>query len=384
MFLLRDARPADLADLQAVAAHLDSVNLPDDRDRLQALIVTSQASFAAQSDVADRRFLFVLTDTDSGRVVGSSMIFAQHGSRRAPHVYFDVLEEERYSQTLDRHFIHRILRIGYNYKGLTEIGGLALLPSLRGHPERLGGLLFAVRFVYLALHRSLFRDEVLSELMPPLEPDGTSLLWEALGRRFTGLSYQEADRLSHENKEFIRTLFPEEPIYATLFPQGVQDVIGQVGPGTKGVEMMLRRIGFDYANRIDPFDGGPHFQARIDDVALVRETRRVQIADEIPGEVPDNVPISRVASRFLVAAESAPRSLATVAPGDSLFRAAAITAVLDGDFIHVSPRDRLLLAVTSGDEVACLPLEAHRQHGSVDRQTGSQTGSQTVKSVGIA
>ena len=368
MFLLRDARPADLADLQAVAAHLDSVNLPDDRDRLRALIVTSQASFAAQSDVADRRFLFVLTDTDSGRVVGSSMIFAQHGSRRAPHVYFDVLEEERYSQTLDRHFIHRILRIGYNYKGLTEIGGLALLPSLRGHPERLGGLLFAVRFVYLALHRSLFRDEVLSELMPPLEPDGTSLLWEALGRRFTGLSYQEADRLSHENKEFIRTLFPEEPIYATLLPQAVQDVIGQVGPGTKGVEMMLRRIGFDYANRIDPFDGGPHFQARIDDVALVRETRRVQIADEIPSEIPHDVPtethgqvpISRIGSRFLVAAESAPRSLNTVAPGDSRFRAAAITAVLDGDFIHVSPRDRLLLEVASGDQVACLPLEAHR------------------------
>ncbi len=136
------------------------------------------------------------------------MIFAQHGSRRAPHVFFDVLEEERYSETLDRHFAHRVLRIGYNYKGLTEIGGLVLRPEFRRHPERLGRSLAYVRFLYLARHRQLFRDEVLSELMPPLEPDGTSLLWESLGRRFTGLTYQEADRLSQTNKEFIRALFP--------------------------------------------------------------------------------------------------------------------------------------------------------------------------------
>ena len=66
------------------------------------------------------------------------MIFAQHGSRRAPHVFFDVLEEERYSETLDRHFAHRVLRIGYNYKGLTEVGGLVVRPELRGHPGPAG------------------------------------------------------------------------------------------------------------------------------------------------------------------------------------------------------------------------------------------------------
>jgi arginine N-succinyltransferase len=352
LFLIRDARPTDLDDLQQVASHLDSVNLPDDRDRLSALITASQESFAARCDVADRRFVFVLTEADSGRVVGCSMVFAQHGSRRAPHVYFDVREEERYSQTLDRHFVHRVLRIGYNYKGLTEIGGLALIPPLRRHPERLGGLLFAVRFIYLALHRELFHDEVLSELMPPLEPDGTSRLWEALGRRFTGLSYQEADRLSHENKEFIRTLFPEEPIYATLLPKEVQDVVGQVGPATKGVETMLRRIGFEYAQRIDPFDGGPHFQAQIDDVTLVRGTRRVQVAD--------GVPTPGQGARFLVAAECAETHAAEDRGGAPLFRAMATTVVLDGDRIRLSAKDCALLSVAAGDEVACLPLDKNR------------------------
>ena len=208
MFIIRDIAPEHLDDLQRAAVYLDSVNLPDDRAALAAVIERSRGSFSAALPIDERCFVFVAADAGSGEVVGTSMIFAQHGSRRAPHVYFDVLEEERYSETLDRHFSHRVLRIGYNYKGITEVGGLVLRPELRRHPLRLGRLLSFIRFLYLARHRGWFRDEVLSELMPPLEPDGTSLLWEALGHRFTGLTYQEADRLSQANKEFIRALFP--------------------------------------------------------------------------------------------------------------------------------------------------------------------------------
>ncbi len=284
-FILRDVAPDDLADLQETAVHLDTVNLPNDRQALERIIDVSVKSFSGQLPKADRCFVFVVRDEARGAIVGTSMIFAQHGSRRAPHVYFDVIEEERYSETLDRHFSHRLLRIGYNYKGLTEIGGLVVRPEYRGHAQQLGRLLSFVRFLYMGLHRELFCDEVVSELMPPLEPDGTSLLWEALGRRFTGLTYQEADALSRQNKEFIRALFPQDPLYATLLPANVQALIGEVGPETKGVERMLRAIGFEYAHRIDPFDGGPHFHARTDSISLVRAAQRVRvvIADTVAG-----------------------------------------------------------------------------------------------------
>ena len=289
MFFIRAAEEADLPAVVAAAQHLDSVNLPNEPRRLAEMIELSSRSFAAQVPVAKRELLFVLCERDAGggeRVVGSSMIFAQHGSRQAPHTFFDVLEEERYSETLDRHFRHTVLRIGYNYQGLTEVGGLVVLPSHRGHPEQLGKLLAYVRFLYLALHREVFRAEVVSELMPPLEPDGRSLLWEALGRHFTGLTYQEADRLSRENKEFIRTLFPQDPIYATLLPADAQALIGQVGPSSKPVERLLRRIGFSYAHRIDPFDGGPHFHAATDQITLVKGTRTLKV-----GAVPTAVPV---------------------------------------------------------------------------------------------
>ena len=347
MLLIRQAGAADLDAMADLAGYLDSINLPADRDELRAIIDGSEESFAGRREVAERRFVFVLVDTVSGQIHGTSMIFARHGSMRSPHVFFDVLEDERYSETLDRHFKHRVLRIGYNYTGKTEIGGLVVRPESRGHPEQLGKLLSHVRFLYIALHRAIFCEEVLSELMPPLEADGTSVLWEALGRKFTGLSYQEADRLSRSNKEFIRTLFPEVPIYASLLPAHVQDVIGQVGPKTRGVEKMLRRIGFDYAHRIDPFDGGPHFHARIDDVALVRRTARARVVARSGGEM--GPPPGR-AMRHLVA--PAP----TTPPAG--FRAVAVVgAGVEGGAIALSEEARRQLQLDVGSEVGVLPLD---------------------------
>jgi arginine N-succinyltransferase len=351
MFLLRDIAPADLDDLQKAAVHLDSVNLPDDRPALAEIIERSHASFAGELPIAERCFVFVAAQLEGGEsaargeVVGTSMIFAQHGSRRAPHVFFDVLEEERYSDTLDRHVAHRVLRIGYNYKGLTEIGGLALRPEFRRHPERLGRSLAYVRFLYLARHRQLFRDEVLSELMPPLEPDGTSLLWESLGRRFTGLDYQEADRLSQTNKEFIRALFPQDPIYATLLPPHVQALIGEVGPETKGVEKLLREVGFAYAQRIDPFDGGPHFHAKTDHITLVKTTRVARVADAA------HAPIDAGGRRqaFLVARERpvVPRFVAA---------RVELPSLTDDERIALPDDVRRALDVAAGDEVAVLRI----------------------------
>ena len=69
----------------------------------------------------------------------------------------------------------------------------------------------------MAMHRPQFRERVLAELLPPLMKDGRSLLWESIGKKFTGLNYVETGKLSRRNKEFIR-LFPSSDIYASLFP----------------------------------------------------------------------------------------------------------------------------------------------------------------------
>ena len=169
---------------------------------------------------------------------------------------------------------HTVLRIGYNYNGLTEIGGLVLLPE-PPRPPRAAGQAAGLRPVPVhGLHRASFRDEVVSELMPPLEPDGTSLLWEALGRHFTGLTYQEADRLSRENKEFIRTLFPQDP---HLRVAAARAASGADRPGRARQQAGRAHAARDRLpatpHRIDPFDGGPHFHARTDEITPGARTR---------------------------------------------------------------------------------------------------------------
>src|SRR5262249_21345258 len=123
--------------------------------------------------------------------------------------------------------------------------------------------------------------------LPPLEPDGRSHLWEAVGRRFTDMSYPEADLLSSENKDFIRDLFPRDPIYVNLLSSEAQAVIGQVGGQTKGGEEKLPRVGFKYVNRVDPFDGGPHFTAPTDEVTLVKAARSCIVEALLPDNALD-------------------------------------------------------------------------------------------------
>lgn len=273
---IRAATRADKDEILELARFLDSVNLPDHEPTILEILEHSEQSFS--EDIGDprrRNYVFVLRDLEQKRAVGTSMIIAQLGRRDAPYIYFDVHVEERYSQTLDKHFAHRVLSIGYSFHGPTEIGGLVVHPEVRRSPEHLGMLISYVRFLWIALHRELFQDRVLAELLPPLEPDGTSHLWEAVGRRFTGLDYREADRLSKRNKEFIRGLFPDGDIYVSLLSREAQSVVGKVGPQTRGVEKLLRRIGFRYWNRVDPFDGGPHFIAPTDEILLVQRTRVV-------------------------------------------------------------------------------------------------------------
>ncbi len=273
-FEIRGACAGDVEGIFELARHLDSVTLPHDRGAIREVVTSSEDSFTgAVADPTRRRYMFVLHDLEAGRIVGTSMIVAQLGRRDAPYVYFQVRPEERYSKTLDRHFEHTVLRMAYSYQGPTEIGGLVMDPAYRAHPARLGKQISFARFLFLGARPELFQDEVLAELMPPLLPDGTSHLWEAVGRRFTGLDYRTADRLSRENKEFIRGLFPDGDIYATLLSDEARAVIGEVGETTRAVAAMLRAIGFRYSDRVDPFDGGPHFLADRADVAPIRDAR---------------------------------------------------------------------------------------------------------------
>jgi arginine N-succinyltransferase len=341
MLVLRDVQRSDLTGVKRLAGVLNTVNLPDNEETLVELIGRSMRSFSGKvRNPFEREYLFVLEDIKSGALIGTSMIIAQHGTYEAPHIYYEVSEREHYSATLEKHFRHKVLSIGYNYAGPTEIGGLVVDPPSRATPEKPGKQLSYVRFLYIAMHRQLFRERVLAELMPPLLPDGRSLLWEACGRKFTGISYKEADRISRQNKEFIKELFPASDIYASLFPARVQKVLGEVGPETVGVRRMLERIGFKYAGHVDPFDGGPHFEANVKDLTLVRRFRTVKLAREDFAEAAEDVLVARERDS-----------------GRNRFRAVRTQARIDDQVVYLPAHAKEALGAKAGEGLAVIPFE---------------------------
>ncbi len=287
MFLLREVRPSDLTDLEELASRLNTLNLPANRETLQQIIAKSRASFGKDTEGTNGEYVFVLRDIEADRVIGTAMIIAQHGTYERPAVYFGVRKEERYSPHLQQHFIHQLLELTFNYDGPTEIGGLILHPDFRGHELRLGKLLSFVRFLYIGMRPERFRDEIVAELLPPLNEDGTSALWDALGHKFTGIDYLRADKLSRENVDFIRRLFPSTPINTSLLPDEVRELIGSVGNPTLPVKRMLERIGFNYDNSIDPFDGGPTFRVRTQNCTATNRVTWETFIGEYEGGDPD-------------------------------------------------------------------------------------------------
>jgi arginine N-succinyltransferase len=278
MYILRSVCEDDIEDLFNLSSIVLFINLPNDKKIIKRKVQSSLSSFVKpDSKLFKNYYIFVLENTENNQVLGVSMIHAQHGTEDEPHFALKVGQERKFSETINTGFIHGTLKLELDFDGPTEIGGLVLSPELRGNKDKLGKQLSFVRFLYMALHPEKFKPVIHSELMPPLDKKGNSPLWEAIGRRFMNMGYQEADLLSRNNKEFILSLFPSENIYQTLLPLEARNSIGKVGKDTEPVKNMLEKIGFKYIQEVDPFDGGPHYQCLLKDIKTVQSLFEAKI-----------------------------------------------------------------------------------------------------------
>jgi arginine N-succinyltransferase len=278
-FIIRAVAKEDIQQLTDLAKQFNLLNLPGDKKILSEKIARSEASFAGSLPKDKSEYILVIEDTEEKMVVNSSLIIAKHGNEEVPHCYFKILKRDHFSQDLGLGFIHQVLRFQTDADGPTEIGGLLVDRTYRRRPERLGKQISLSRFVYMALNPERFEERILCELTPPLTEEGRSEFWEALGRRFTGLPYQEADMLSQTNKEFIESLFPEEDIYLSLLDAKARLVLGRVGEATKPAQHLLEGIGFEYLEEVDPFDGGPHYGAKTKDVLPIKVGKKLTLGE---------------------------------------------------------------------------------------------------------
>lgn len=282
MFILRNVTENDLEDLYELSGKVQFINLPHDKNIIRQKIQKSIKSFQSPSqNLADNVYFFALEDLERNKVIGVSMIHAQHGTEKEPHFFLRVGSEHKFSQSINTGFVHGTLKLGLDTNGPTEIGGLVVSSDYRGHPDKLGKQIAFVRFLYMCMYPDRFKETIHSELMPPLDPDGNSPLWEAIGRRFINMDYQQADILSRNNKEFILSLYPSDNIYMTLLTPTARNAIGKVGKETEPIKNMLEKVGFKYSNEVDPFDGGPHYRAKLKETTLYKKLTTSELTQSL-------------------------------------------------------------------------------------------------------
>ena len=145
----------DLDHIVKLGTMLNTVNLPANENELKGVISRSEESFSLKLEKDKRSFLFVLTAPNE-QIIGTSQIFAKHGTLDSPNIFFRVSTEEKYSDTLKKYFRHQILRLCHNYDGESELGSLVLDQQYRSSSLKLGRNLSYVRFLFIAMRRDLF------------------------------------------------------------------------------------------------------------------------------------------------------------------------------------------------------------------------------------
>jgi len=393
VFVIRRSKVEDVSTLLKLAKMVHFINLPPDKDLITEKILRSRASFirAASADAAgvpaapplpprgglsaitaaSDIFMFTLEDSTTGAVLGTSQVVSRMGGPGAPNVSFRVSRQEFFSEDLQSGTVQTLATLELDESGPTEIGGLILQPSYRHHPEKLGRLLGLIRFHFMGLHRGLFRDRVLAEMMAPITADGRNTLWEYLGRRFINLSYDEADRFCQHSKEFMISLLPREPIYLSLLPPVARAVVGQVGPETVPARKMLEKLGFAYKDCIDPFDGGPHLEAQTDDIWLVQQTRRAVVGGTFAGE-------AGVGGAGAAEDERRPKAFVSMLHVDGEFHAVQTRVEVGGSDASptVSLSDSVMeaLGVRPGVSVGVTLLDGWPGGGGVEKAEGAGVG----------
>jgi len=280
-FRIRAARTEDLRSLYDLAKLTGGgfTNLPADKATLKAKLERSEKGFAKKKDErGDYLYLFMLENVETRQIRGTCQVFGSVGVNQPFYSYLISTLSQR-SKELGRVFRNETLNLTTDLEGSSEVGGLFLHPN-----ERAGGLgllLARSRYMFIRKHRARFGDTVLAELRGVMDDAGNAPFWDAIGGRFFGLSFPEADEFNAvHGTQFIADLFPMTPIYVAMLPDNARAALGQPHPSGKAALKMLEREGFSWDGYVDIFDGGPTVTADTDKIRTVEEAREVKVSKQ--------------------------------------------------------------------------------------------------------
>lgn len=274
--LLRNAKDSDLEAIHALAKEsgFGLTTLPKDRTLLAQRLEHATTSWQhIRHTPGHEYYLFVLENSTTGEIVGTSAIEAQTGGESPFYSYKLSKRIKTLSgRSAENQHEDELLNLVNDHQGHTELCTLYLKPLYQ--KEQCGAFLSRARFLFMAQYPERFSKTVIAEMRGITTPGGNSPFWDALGYHFFHLSFLEADQLTlSTDKQFIADFMPEYPIYVKLLAPEAQAVIGKPHPSTVPAMKLLQKEGFYYNDYIDIFDAGPVLESPLSNIKTYQSTQ---------------------------------------------------------------------------------------------------------------
>ncbi len=278
MIIIRPIRSSDYDALHQIAVESGHgfTSLPVNEELLTSRINRATQSFHKRdSTTGDEGYLFVMEDTETGEVVGTSGIEAAVGITDAFY-HYHLGKVVHSSRELNIYNNIETLTLNNDYTGATEICTLFLRDNYRVNNN--GRFLSKCRFLFMAEHTERFNRTVIAEMRGVSDNNGNSPFWQWLEEHFFSMDFPTADYLSGiGKKEFIAELMPKFPIYVSLLSEAAQSVIGKVHDKTIPALRLLENEGFVNRGYVDIFDAGPTVESELKSIKTVRNSIRLQV-----------------------------------------------------------------------------------------------------------
>lgn len=278
MWVVRAVKNSDLDALNALVQSATRGLTTLQLDRAQLLDRVEQSVFAfSRSGTSPRGepFVLVLTNDETGELVGTSTVYTKTGGYQ-PFYAYQRIESEHRSEMLGIQHRRESLQLRRIHDGPSEIGSLFLRGTYRG--EGWGRWLSLSRFALIAMRPNRFADRMIAEMRGRQDADGRVPFWEAVAQKFIPTDFNTVDTMSTISKQFIEEMMPMHPIYLELLSEEIREGIGKVHEETKPALKLLQSEGFKKTDFVDIFDAGPVVNCETKNINAVRRTRKVTVS----------------------------------------------------------------------------------------------------------
>jgi arginine N-succinyltransferase len=343
MLVIRSIAASDLDPLIDMAREVGGgmTTLKPDRQMLGDRVACAVASFQETIPPEERDYMFVLEDTETGKLAGVCAIKAAVGMNE-PFYNYRIGTLVHSCRELNVFSRMETLYLSNDLTGATELCSLFLQPDYRKGYN--GKWLSKSRFLFIAQFQQLFTEKIIAEMRGYLLEDGTSPFYEGLGRHFFKMDFNHVDGLTAMGKKsFIAELMPRQPLYVDYLPESAREVIGQVHRSTLPARKLLEQEGMHYEGYVDIFDAGPVLQGRVKELRSVRDS------------------VLRVAHEGRPEGETECLLVSNTKLDD--FRMVLAQTTIDGAEVHLSAQELALLHVQAGEPVRTLSLNVRKNNG---------------------